>query len=47
MAEALSRMLRDPEAARLMAQEGKKTVSPLKKELLMEKWYEVLAEEAK
>lgn len=47
MAEALRRMLRDPEAARLMAQEGKKTVLPLQKELLMEKWYEVLAEEAK
>ena len=47
MADAIKAMLRDPEGARRMGEEGKKTVSPLKKELLMEKWYEVLAEEAK
>lgn len=45
MAEAIKTMLRDPSAARKMGEEGAKTAQPLQKDIIMEKWYEVLTEE--
>ncbi len=42
LANAMMQMLADPDKARRMGEEGARTVAPLQKDILMEKWYEVL-----